>query len=113
MVSHIVLFRPKPSLQPEARQRLVAAFAAALRGIPHLPHARVGRRVTHGRPDEQLMRASYEYAAVLDFADVDGLKAYLEHPAHEALGAALFECVEDVLIYDYEMGEGSDGLNAL
>ena len=111
MVSHIVLFRPKPDLQPEARDRLVAAFTAALREIPHLLHARVGVRVTHGRPYEQMMGVNYEYAAVLEFADVDRLKAYLEHPVHDALGAAFFECLEDVLIYDYEMREGTDALS--
>ena len=106
MVSHIGHFRPKPDLQPEARDRLVAAFTAALHDIPYLLHARVGRRVTHGRPYEQMMGVNYEYAAVLEFADVDRLKAYLEHPVHDALGAAFFDCLEDVLIYDYEMREG-------
>ena len=111
MVSHIVLFRPKPDLQPEARDRLVAAFTAALREIPHLLHARVGTRVTHGRPYEEMMGVNYAYAAVLEFADVDRLKAYLEHPVHDALGAAFFECLEDVLIYDYDMREGADALS--
>jgi hypothetical protein len=111
MVSHIVLFRPRPDLQPEARERLVAAFTAAVRDIPHLLHARVGRRVTHGRPYEQMMDVDFEYAAVMEFADVDRLKAYLEHPVHEALGAAFFECLENVLIYDYEMREGADALS--
>jgi hypothetical protein len=110
MVSHIVLFRPKPDLRPDARERLVAAFAAALRDIPHLLHARVGARVTHGRPYEQMMSVDYEYAAVLEFADVERLKAYLQHPVHDALGAAFFECCEDVLIYDYEMREGASTL---
>jgi hypothetical protein len=110
MVSHLVLFRPKPDLPPDARERLVAAFAAALRDIPDLLHARVGKRVTHGRPYEQMMGVDFQYAAVLEFADVDRLKAYLEHPVHEALGAAFFECLEDVLIYDYEMREGTDAL---
>jgi hypothetical protein len=89
MVSHIVLFRPKSDLPAEARERLVAAFTAALRDIPHLLHARVGTRVTHGRPYEEMMGVNYEYAAVLEFADVDRLKAYLEHPVHDALGARL------------------------
>ena len=112
MVSHIVLFRPKANLPAEARDRLVDAFTAALRDIPHLLHARVGKRVTHGRPYEQMMKMDLEYAAVLEFADVARLKAYLEHPVHDALGAAFFECCEDVLIYDYEMREGADALSS-
>ena len=111
MVSHIVLFRPKPDLDPEARDRLVAAFTAALRDIPHLLHARVGTRVQHGRPYEQMMGVNYEYAAILEFAEVDDLRAYLQHPVHDALGAAFFECLEDVLIYDYDMREGADALS--
>ena len=111
MVSHVVLFRPKPDLDPEARDRLVAAFTAALRDIPHLLHARVGTRVQHGRPYEQMMGVNYEYAAIVEFAEVDDLRAYLQHPVHDALGAALFECLEDVLIYDYDMREGADALS--
>ena len=111
MVSHFVLFRPKADLRPDARERLITAFTAALRDIPHLLHARVGKRVMHGRPYERMMTKNYEYAAVLEFGDVEQLKAYLEHPVHEALGAAFFECLEDVLIYDYDMREGIDALS--
>ena len=105
MVAHVVLFRPKPELPDAARQRLVDGFTRAIREIPQIRRARIGLRVTHGRPYEQLMRADYSYAAILEFDDVESLKAYLAHDAHEVLGAAFFECFEDALIYDFEMGE--------
>ena len=105
MIAHVVLFRPKPQLSPEARQRLADGLARVVREIPQIRRTRIGRRVTHGRSYEQLMRADYSYAAILEFDDVDGLKAYLAHGAHEALGAAFFECFEETLVYDYEMGE--------
>ena len=108
MVAHVVLFRPKTQLPGDARQRLVDGFTRAVREIPQIRRARIGRRVTHGRPYEQLMRADYSYAAILEFDDVAGLKTYLAHDAHEALGAAFFECFEEALIYDYEMGEPSE-----
>jgi hypothetical protein len=113
MIAHVVLFRPKPHLTADARRRLVDGFTRAIREIPQIRRARIGRRVTHGRPYEQLMRADYSYAAVLEFDDVDGLKGYLAHHAHEALGAAFFECFEDTLIYDYEMGEPATQLPLL
>ena len=54
------------------------------------------------------MRADYSYAAVMEFDDVESLKTYLAHDAHEALGAAFFECFEEALIYDYELAEATD-----
>ena len=57
----------------------------------------------HGRPYEQLMRVNYEYAAVLEFDDVEGLKAYLNHPAHEVLGTMFFESFQEALMYDFEL----------
>src|SRR5688572_29267973 len=113
MIAHVVLFRPRPDLPPDARAALTEAFEAAIREIPSIRRARIGRRVTHGRPYEALMRVNYEYAAILEFADLAGLKSYLEHPAHDALAGRFFESVEDALMYDFELKEGTVELDAL
>jgi hypothetical protein len=105
VVAHVVLFRPRADLGIDERAALVASFARALREIPGIRRTRVGRRVTHGRPYEQLMQENYEYAAVLEFDDVRALEAYLQHPAHEELGKRFFASFEAALIYDYEMNE--------
>jgi len=110
MVSHIVLFKPKPSLPAETRHRLIEAFGRALRDIPAIRRASVGKRITHGRPYEQLMTVDYEYAAILEFDDDTQLKTYLEHEAHVALGTMFFEAFEVALMYDYEMKDGETGL---
>ena len=49
------------------------------------------------------MEQSYPYAAVIEFDDLDGLQAYLNHPQHENLGALFYELLEAGLVYDYEM----------
>ena len=108
MVAHVVLFKVRPSLDAAARQQLLAAFRQALRDIPSIRQARIGRRVTHGRPYEQLMTVDYEYAAILEFDDVDGLKAYLADASHDALGARFFESFEAALMYDYEMSAAGE-----
>lgn len=113
MIAHVVLFRPKPDLLPVETDRLIAAFEQALAGIPAIRRANVGRRVSIGRGYEQLMRTDYSYAAVLEFDDVAGLREYLEHPAHSAVGGAVFAAAEDILVYDFEMGSGNDGLSAV
>jgi Stress responsive A/B Barrel Domain len=113
VIAHIVLFRPRPDLPAAERASLAAAFAAALREIPTIRHAWVGRRFTHGRGYEQLMRVDYEYAAVLEFDDARGLLEYLEHPAHQQLGEQFFSAFADALMYDFELQEGQQGIAAL
>lgn len=75
--------------------------------------ARVGRRITIGRDYERLMAVDYEYAAVIEFDDVAGLKGYLEHTAHEEMGRRFFESIEAGLVYDFEMTTGTEGLASL
>jgi len=110
MIAHVVLFKPRADLSPDARSQLVASFETALTEIPSIRRARVGRRITHGRGYEALMTIDYQYAAVLEFDDGDGLKAYLEHPAHEQLGAQFFEAFEQALMYDFDLAEGTGAL---
>jgi hypothetical protein len=110
MIAHVVLFKPRADLSPDARRELAASFEAALKQIPSIRRARVGRRITHGRGYEALMTVDYQYAAVLEFDDTAGLKAYLEHPAHQRLGAQFFEMFEQALMYDFDLAEGPESL---
>jgi hypothetical protein len=113
VIAHLVLFRPRPDLSDADRRRLADVLITALRTIPSIRRARIGRRVTHGRPYEALMRVDYAYATLLEFDDLAGLKAYLEHPAHEALAARFFATFEEALMYDFDLREGEEGVQAL
>jgi Stress responsive A/B Barrel Domain len=113
MIVHLVLFKPRRDLGGEGRRGLAAAFSAAVTQIPSVRRARVGRRVTHGRPYEQLMAVDYSHAAVLEFDDVTGLQAYLNDPVHEQLATRFFASFEHALTYDYELGEGAPAVSAL
>jgi hypothetical protein len=113
MILHMVLFRPRPDLTADARKTLVQAFADVIAQVASIKRSRIGRRRTHGRQYEQLMKENYTHAAVLEFDDLGGLKAYLEHPVHARLGTLFFECFEQALMYDFEMRDGQDGLAAL
>ena len=106
MIAHIVLFRPRASLNRSDRDALIESFSRALAEIPSIRRTRLGRRITHGRAYEQMMREDYEYAVVLEFDDVDGLMAYLQHPSHEVLAERFFAAFEIALMYDYDMGDG-------
>ena len=110
MIAHVVLFKPRADLSLDARSQLAASFETALTDIPSIRRARVGRRITHGRGYEGLMTVDYQFAAVLEFDDEAGLKAYLEHPAHQRLGSKFFEAFEQALIYDFDLAEGTEAL---
>jgi hypothetical protein len=87
VIVHVVLFSPKPDLQPSARRAMLDALVAASADIPSIRRFRVGRRVTHSLPGyEQMMRENYEFAAVIEFDDLEGLKTYLRHPSHADIG---------------------------
>jgi hypothetical protein len=113
MIVHVVLFRPRPDLTTAARSDLAETLTTALRYIPSVRRARVGRRVRHGRPYEQLMQVDYSHAAVVEFDDLSGLQAYLAHPAHEQLAARFFAAFEEALMYDFELDEGEAAIRAL
>ena len=112
MVSHVVLMKPRPDLSRADRQALVESFRRAVRDIPTVRDIRVGQRLIHGAGYEQQAPDTADYLIVMDFDDLAGLQAYLEHPAHEALGARFNQSLISAMVYDYEVGgiAGLDGL---
>ena len=109
MIAHVILFSPKSDLPPAARRDLLASLGAAVGGIPSIRRFRVGRRLKHGLPGyEQMMRDDYEFAAVIEFDDVDGLKAYLAHPSHAAIGQHFTASASKALAYDYVMVDAAE-----
>lgn len=113
MIAHFVLFHPRGDIGRQDRRALADAFSAAVTQIPSVRRARVGRRVTHGRPYEHLMAVDYSYAVIIEFDDMAGLQSYLNHPVHEQLAAQFFAAFDQALMYDFEIDEGRDALTAL
>jgi hypothetical protein len=112
MLFHIALFRPRPDLTAADTVGLVEALESALQQIPSIRRFHVGRRVIHGAGYEALMPVALDYAAVVEFDDLGGLEAYLEHPAHQALGKCFMSSLESSMIFDYQM-QGGEQLRRL
>lgn len=108
MLVHIVLFKPRPDLSDTNRYALEAALVSALSGIASIRGFHLGRRVRHGAGYEVSMSEDLEFAAIVEFDDLDSLKAYLAHPAHQELGSRFTNAVAASLIYDYEMEDGTN-----
>jgi hypothetical protein len=102
MISHVVLFRPKSNLSNADREGLVSAFERAIHEIPTVRTVRVGRRVTHGAGYEQQAPDIVDFLVEIDFDDLSGLQAYLQHPAHVELGERFNQVSSSGLVYDFE-----------
>ena len=113
MIAHVVLFRPRPDVSMADRRALIDAWAIALREIRSIRRAHVGRRIRIGRAYEEMIHTDFPYAAIVEFDDVDALRAYLDHPAHEEISTRFFAALADTLIYDFEVEETADGLRGL
>jgi hypothetical protein len=104
VIAHVVLFRPRPDLADTARQDLLDGLAEAAAAIPSIRRFHVGRRLLHGLPGyEQAMAQGFDYAAIVEFDDREGLLAYLTHPTHLRIGEHFTASAEASVAYDYEM----------
>jgi hypothetical protein len=109
MIVHVVLFSPKPDLPEAERRALIEALVAAAGDIPSIKRFRVGRRVKHWMPGyEQLMRDDFEFAAIVEFDDIEALKVYLAHPAHAVIGHHFMASASKALAYDYAIVDAAD-----
>jgi hypothetical protein len=108
MIVHVVLFRPKAGLSENERQALVTALEHALVNIPLIKRARLGQRLTLGRLYDQQNAHDFPFVAILEFDTEHDLRAYLEHPAHQMLGAQFYVTADAALVFDYELMEGLD-----
>jgi hypothetical protein len=104
MIAHTVLFQPGASVGQEQKRAILDSLTRAIRQCPTVRACRVGRRIRHALPGyEQQMREDYQYLLILEFDDMEGLRAYLEHPAHGAIGGFFTSAAAASLAYDYEM----------
>ena len=114
MIVHVVLFEPRAGLAATDLAGILSDIQRAAASVPSIRRFRVGRRTRHGRPGyEQMMTLPLTYAAVVEFDDLDGLTAYLSHPAHEALAGHFATAASHTLAYDYEMADAADAARLL
>jgi stress responsive alpha/beta barrel protein len=106
MIVHVILFTPRADLSERAREELLQGLRTAASTIPSIRRFRFGPRVTHGLAGyEQMMRDDFRFAALVEFDDMAGLKEYLSHPAHAAIGRHFTESAERSLAYDFDLAD--------
>jgi hypothetical protein len=102
VIAHVVLLQPKPELSDAQRADALETIRTSAARLPDVRRFRLGRRVRHGLPGyEQLMPQNFEYALIVEVDDVDGLKRYLQAPAHDALARLFYTATSAALTYDF------------
>lgn len=111
MLIHIVLFRPRASIDRAARRALAESLLEARRSIPAIRGFRIGRRLVGG--PEYGHAADLPYCALIEFDDEAGLQAYLQHPAHERLGTLFRETTEAAIVCDFRVSNAEEALSLI
>jgi hypothetical protein len=102
VLTHVVLFRPRPGLSDADAEALVAAIERAARDIPAVRRFEVGRQTATPPPYAAGAPPDLPFVAMVWVDDRAALDAYLAHPAHQALGAAFHAALGAAMIFDYE-----------
>jgi hypothetical protein len=110
-VAHVVLFDLRPDLGEDGARRFRAALAHALDAIPSVRRVTLGRRVPPGAGYDA-GPSGFTFYAAIEFDDAQGLRVYLEHPAHAELGSLFWASTARSLVLDFELA-GNDRLRSI
>jgi hypothetical protein len=106
VTAHIVLFQPKADVPAADRAGFAASLERACREIPTVRRAVVGKAA---EIDAGYTRSfgdnTYEFAAVFEFDDRDGLRQYLQHPLHQELGRLFWLVCERTAIVEVDLAD--------
>lgn len=100
MLQHVVLFRLTETIDDARLVDLIAAFAALPAQIPEIIQLDVQRDVL---PSEARRPVSSHFGLLGQFADLEALRRYQQHPQHVAALDQLRPYIEQMLVLDYNM----------
>ncbi len=95
MIQHIVLFRVKEGIDEAVIAEHMADFESLVDEIPEVDQIEVKRDIV-GRP------VSCHFGLVSQFADMDSLRRYQQHPEHMAVFERLKPNLDHMLVLDCE-----------
>lgn len=101
MIRHIVMFKLKEEADGRSRKEnlcIAKEMLEALQGVvPTLKSSYVKIN------DEQADRENYDIVLVSEYEDMEGLNAYIVHPAHKKVGEFMRKVREARACVDFEI----------
>ena len=99
MIHHILQWSYKNETPREERARIESELVALPSRIPMLERVEWGHIVDGNNP-------GYTRCFIMDFADMDAVKAYIIHPAHEEFAVSFRAAYALHLVVDVEVQNG-------
>ena len=97
MVEHMVLFKFIDGVTSDQKNKMIAGLRRLKAIIPEIVDLTVGENFTD-------RSKGFHCGLVVRLMGRDGLKAYAEHPEHQAVVASLIKpIVTDIIAIDYEI----------
>jgi hypothetical protein len=95
MIRHVVLFKLKPNVSREERDRWIE--------MSRLAHTRIASiRAFSIGPDLMGLPRSYDVAVMVDFDSLDDVRDYAEHPEHLPVVELARDLSEHIASVDFE-----------
>jgi len=96
MIRHLIFFKFKPETTENDIKAIEAGLAALPAAIPEIESFEFGRDLVHAE-------RSYDFALVSLFKDLDSLKRYQLHPAHQEMLVQIRAACTQILAVDYQV----------
>jgi hypothetical protein len=104
MIVHVVLLKLKEEITADEVLSFARLLTEACRSMPVVTAAWVGPRVTVDPGyDRSFGDTTYDFAAILQFANRDDLLSYLRHPAHSDVGGRFWEICQATTVFEGEL----------
>lgn len=100
-VQHIVLFRFKQGTLETKIRELFEELAALKEKIPGILYFAWGPNTS-----PEGLNKGFSHGFLMTFESPEARDAYLPHPEHERVKDMIFEHLEDVLVFDFEVPAG-------
>lgn len=105
VIAHVVLFRPKATLEDGEGRALLEAIEATPGRVDTVRRLWVGRRLEPAPTYQLGPMPDFPFASVIEFDDRPGLEVYLAHPWHAELSRRFYAAVESALAFDFEAAD--------
>ncbi|MBD2039559.1 Dabb family protein [Microcoleus sp. FACHB-672] len=96
-IQHLVLLKFKPEVLPEKIAELFKQLSELQQLIPGITYYAGG-----SYSSSEGLNQDYTHGFVMTFESAGARDAYLPHPEHERVKAALLLCLDGVIAFDFE-----------
>ncbi len=96
MIRHLIFLKFKPETTENNIKAIEAGLAALPAAIPEIESFEFGRDLVHSE-------RSFDFALVSRFRDLDALKRYQLHPAHQEILVQVRAACAHILAVDYQV----------